>query len=65
LPNSFVIGTDLGDFIFFYGEGNEGFGLYIADEGNLSYDMAKKLSNSLTDFLVKGEGLDIYASYTG
>lgn len=31
LPDSLLIGTDLGDFLMFYGEGNELYGLYFVE----------------------------------
>lgn len=58
LPKSLVIGTDLGDFLFLYGHGKEGFGLYCVESSCASYENAKKIANSLTEFLVEGTGFD-------
>lgn len=56
---SWLIGDDLGGLVYFYGVGNEGFGLYRGSAGALDYKFAKKIANSLTDFLVDGVGIDI------
>lgn len=53
-----VIGSDVGDLVFFYGEGNDGFGLYRAEGGSLGF-AADKIADTLTDFLVNGVGIDI------
>jgi len=52
-----LIGNDLGDLVFFYGEGNGGFGLYRAEAGSLGF-AADKIADTLTDFLVNGVGID-------
>lgn len=54
-----LIGDDLGDLVYFYGEGKDGFGLYRVGAGSLSFVDADKIADSLTDFLVKGVGIDI------
>ena len=54
-----IIGDDLGDLLYFYGEGKEGFGIYVAEDGALSFENADKVADNLTDFLVKGIGIDI------
>ncbi len=53
-----LIGNDLGDLLYFYGEGKNGFGLYVADGGSLSFESADKIADTLTDFLVTGIGID-------
>lgn len=56
---SWLLGDDLGDLVYFYGEGNEGFGLYRGSVGGLDYKYADKIADTLTDFLVNGTGIDI------
>lgn len=58
LPDSLVIGTDMGDFLFLYGHGKEGFGLYYVENSCVTYEDAKKIANTLTEFLVDGVGFD-------
>lgn len=53
-----LIGNDLGDLLYFYGEGKDGFGLYVAEGGALFLEEADKIADTLTDFLVKGIGID-------
>ena len=62
LECSWLVGDDLGDLVYFYGEGNEGFGLYRGSVGGLDYNYADKIANSLTEFLVNGVGIDIATS---
>lgn len=58
-----LIGNDLGDLVFFYGEGKDGFGLYREEMGSLvSVDGADKIADTLTDFLVNGTGIDVAIS---
>jgi len=59
---SWLLGDDLGGLVYFYGEGNEGFGLYRGSAGGLDYNYADKIADSLTDFLVNGIGIDIAIS---
>jgi len=59
LSCSWLIGDDLGGLVYFYGIGKEGFGLYRVSAGGLSYNYAKKIADSLTDFLVDGVGIDV------
>lgn len=62
-----LIGDDLGDLVFCYGEGEEGFGIYRVGAGTLSLSskaLAKKIADNLTDFLVKGVGIDIATTLT-
>ena len=62
-----LIGDDLGDLVFCYGEGEEGFGIYRVSAGVLSLsalDFAKKIADTLTDFLVEGVGIDIATTLT-
>ncbi len=53
-----LIGNDLGDLLYFYGNGEDGFGLYVAEAGSLDFKDADKIADTLTDFLVKGVGID-------
>jgi hypothetical protein len=53
-----LVGDDLGDLLYFYGEGKDGFGLYVAEAGSLFLENADKIADTLTDFLVKGIGID-------
>lgn len=53
-----MVGDDLGDLLYFYGERKEGFGLYVADAGVLLLDDADKIADSLTDLLVHEVGID-------
>ncbi len=53
-----LIGNDLGDLLYFYGNGTDGFGLYVAEAGSLSFEHADKIADTLTDFLVKGVGIN-------
>ncbi|MDE6641170.1 MAG: SMI1/KNR4 family protein [Acetatifactor sp.] len=53
-----LIGNDLGDLLYFYGNGKDGFGLYVAEDGSLCFEDADKIADTLTDFLVKGVGID-------
>jgi len=56
---TWMLGDDLGDLIYFYGEGNEGFGIYRSEAGGLDIGDSDKIADSLTDFLVNGVGIDI------
>lgn len=56
---AWLIGDDLGDLVHFYGEGKDGFGLYRVGAGSLCFEEAEKIADTLTDFLVKGIGIDI------
>lgn len=51
------IGNDVGDLIYFYGQGKDGFGIYRAEDCDL--ESADKIADTLTDFLVNGIGIDI------
>lgn len=53
-----LIGNDLGDLLYFYGTGKDGFGLYVAEDGALDMENADKFADTLTDFLVNGAGID-------
>lgn len=53
-----LIGNDLGDLLYFYGNGKDGFGLYVAEDGALCFEDADKIADTLTDFFVKGVGID-------
>jgi len=56
---AWLIGDDVGDLMYFYGEGDEGFGIYKAEAGALDISDSSKIADSLTDLLVNGVGLDI------
>ena len=53
------IGDDLGDIVYFYGFGNDGFGIYFVETGSLGFEYASKIADTLTDFLVSGIGIDV------
>ncbi len=55
---AWMFGSDLGDLVYFFGEGKDGFGLYRTED-SLDFERADKISDTLTDFLVKGIGIDI------
>ena len=64
MEKGWLIGCDL---LFYYGEGEEGFGIYRVGAGVLSLnplDLARKIAYTLTDFLVKGVGIDIATTLT-
>lgn len=54
-----LIGNDLGDLVYFYGVGKDGFGIYRDEAGSLCFEDAIKIADTLTDFLVKGVGIDV------
>lgn len=56
------IGTDLGDMVYFYGLGSDGFGIYLVEGGSLGFAYADKVADTLTDFLVHGTGMDVIAA---
>lgn len=62
IRNVWMFGNDLGDFVYFFGTGNDGFGLYRVSAGWLSMESAEKISDTITDFLVNGVGIDIATS---
>lgn len=62
MEKTWLVGDDLGDLVYFYGEGKDGFGLYRVGAGILSIVDAVKIADSLTDFLVKGVGIDVATS---
>lgn len=59
-----IIGDDIGDLVYFYGNGKDGFGLYVDEIGALTpYSLdasvgAEKIADTITDLLVKGIGID-------
>lgn len=61
IDNAWLIGNDLGDTVFLYGEGKEGFGIYKSDAGAI-WDYEEKIADTLTDFLVNGKGIDAAVS---
>lgn len=54
-----LVGDDLGGLVYFYGNGNEGFGLYRGTSGGLDISDSDKIADSLTNFLVDGVGIDV------
>ena len=56
---TWMIGDDIGEEIYFYGEGKEGFGIYKTDVGVMDFNYSEKIADSLTDLLVNGVGLSI------
>ena len=56
--NVIIIGDDMGDSLFLYGEANEGLGLYLADAGAFHKDDYIKLADSISDFFCKGIGIE-------
>lgn len=57
--HAWLVGDDLGDLVYFYGEGKDGFGLYRVGAGSLGFEYAEKIADTLTDFLVNGIGIDV------
>ncbi len=62
IRNAWLFGNDLGDLVYFYGTGKDGFGLYRTSEGWLDIENADKIADTITDFLVDGVGIDIATS---
>lgn len=62
INNAWLFGNDLRDLVYFFGTGKDGFGLYRTSDGCLSFENAEKISDTLTDFLVNGVGIDIATS---
>ncbi len=62
IGRAWLFGNDLGDLVYFFGNGKDGFGLYRTSEGCLDLEGAEKISDTLTDFLVNGVGIDIATS---
>lgn len=56
---TWVIGDNVGEVLFFYGVGNDGFGIYGVDVSEFDISVSTKIADSLTDLLVNGVGLDI------
>lgn len=57
--NAWLIGCDVGDLVYCYGKGKEGFGIYRTEDSSLCFDdMTVKIADTLTDFLVGGVGID-------
>lgn len=60
MNQAWLIGCDLGDLVYCYGKGKDGFGIYRTEDGSLSFDdMTEKIADTLTDFLINGVGVDI------
>lgn len=50
----------MGDLVYCYGKGKEGFGIYRTEDSSLCFDdMTDKIADTLTDFLVRGVGIDV------
>ncbi len=62
ISNAWLFGNDLGDLVYFFGNGKDGFGLYRTSAGWLGFDNAEKIADTLTDFLVNGIGIEIATS---
>lgn len=58
-----LIGDDIGDLILFYGYGKEGFGLYFDEFASMCYESAVKVSNTITELLIDGIGVDSCFDY--
>lgn len=59
IPNGIAIGDNGGGDMLLYANGKKGFGLYLADFGNLDKDELIYVSKSLKDLLLKGIGIDV------
>lgn len=59
ISNVWLFGSDLGDLVYFFGIGKDGFGLYRTSADWLSIEDAEKISGTLTEFLVNGVGIDV------
>lgn len=44
IGNAWLFGDDLGDLVYFFGTGKDGFGLYRTSAGWLSFENAEKIS---------------------
>lgn len=56
IPTGIPIGDDLGDILYYYGNGNGSWGYYAVEKGSGNfYEDAYKFSNSLVDFLTSLE----------
>ena len=62
LGKAWLFGDDLGDLVYFYGDGKDGFGLYRSSAGRPGFENAEKIAGTLTAFLVDGTGIDIATS---
>lgn len=60
--SAWLFGNDLGDLVYFFGTGKDGYGLYRTSAGSLDIKNAEKISDTLTDLLVDGVGIDIATS---
>ncbi len=61
--NAWLIGCDVGDLVYCYGKGKDGFGIYRTEDSSLCFDdMTDKIADTLTDFLVQGVGIDVSCS---
>lgn len=62
-PNILLIGDDVGDLILFYGYGKDGFGIYFDEFASMSYETAVKVSDTITELLIDGIGVDCCFDY--
>ena len=59
IPLSLAIADDEGENILIYATGSKGFGLYVVEFGDLDVEEMIYISESLTDLLVHGKGIDM------
>lgn len=64
VPEGLIFATDLEANAYYYGNGNEGLGLYIvgAGDGNF-FEEATKFADTFEDFFIKGKGIDVLKTY--
>jgi hypothetical protein len=60
IKKGIIFGNDLGDGLYFYGEGKDGIGIYVVG-GTVGdyYNNAIKLAVTFEDFFIKGIGIDV------
>ncbi len=60
IKKGIIFGNDLGDGLYFYGEGKDGIGIYTVG-GTVGdyYNNAIKLAVTFEDFFIKGIGIDV------
>jgi hypothetical protein len=60
MKKGIIFANDLGDGLYFYGEGNAGIGIYaVGGTTGDFYNHAVKLANTFEDFFIKGIGIDV------
>lgn len=64
VQDGLIFATDLGDNVYYYGNGREGLGLYIvgAGDGNF-FEEATKFASTFEDFFIEGKGIDVLKTY--